>query len=158
MIIGENSLIRSGAIIYDDVKIGDNFVTGHNVLIREHTTIGNNVKVGSSSIIEGNCYLGNDINIQSMVFIPTKTAIGDNVFIGPCVTMTNDKYPPSKYLGGPSIMDGVVIGACAIILPGVKLGKGCFVAAGSLVTKNVPAGKMAIGYPARIVDKPMVMK
>jgi len=147
--IGKNALIRSGTVIYDGVKIGDDFVTGHNVLIRENTLIGDNVLVGTSSIIEGNSKIGNNTRIQSMVFIPTNTIIGNNVFIGPCTVFTNDKYPPSKCLEGAYVEDNVVIGANVTILPGIKLGKGCFIAAGSVVTKNVPDGMMAIGSPAR---------
>jgi acetyltransferase-like isoleucine patch superfamily enzyme len=71
------------------------------------------------------------------------------VFIGPGTVFTNDKYPPSKCLEGATVEDNVVIGAHVTILPSVRLGKGCFVAAGSVVTKDVPAGMMAIGSPAR---------
>jgi acetyltransferase-like isoleucine patch superfamily enzyme len=148
-IIGKNSTIRTGTVIYHNVEIGDNFVSGHNVLIRENTLIGDNVLVGTSSIIEGNSKIGNNTRIQSMVFIPTNTIIGNNVFIGPGTVFTNDKYPPSRFLEGAYVEDDVVIGAHATILPGVKLGKGCFIAAGSVVTKDVPAGMMAIGSPAR---------
>jgi len=148
-IIGKNSTIRTGTVIYHNVEIGDNFVSGHNVLIRENTLIGDNVLVGTSSIIEGNSKIGNNTRIQSMVFIPTNTIIGNNVFIGPGTVFTNDKYPPSRCLEGPIVEDDVIIGAHVTILPGIKLGKGCFIAAGAVVTKDVPADGMAIGSPAR---------
>jgi len=158
-VIGRDAVLRSGTIIYCDVAIGDDFSTGHNVLIRERTTIGNNVAIGSSSVIEGTCTLGSNIRIQSMVFIPTHTSIGDGVFIGPNAVLTNDRYPPTgkPELKGPLVEDNVMIGANTTILPGIKLGKGCAVAAGAIVTKNVPEGVLAIGTPARFRSMPMEM-
>lgn len=158
-VIGRNAVLRSGTIIYCDVTIGDDFSTGHNVLIREHTDIGDNVAIGSFSIIEGTCSLGSNIRIQSMVFIPTHTMIGSGVFIGPNAVLTNDRYPPTgkPELKGPVIGDNVTIGANATILPGVRLGKGCAVAAGAIVTKNIPDGVLAVGAPARFRSMPREM-
>lgn len=157
--IGKNATIRSGTIIYCDVTIGDNFSTGHNVMIREDTTIGNSVAIGTSSIIEGACTLGNNVNIQSMVFIPTHTTIGNGVFIGPNSILTNDRYPPSgkPELRGPVIEDNAAVGANVTILPGVRIGQGSGIAAGSIVTKDVPPSVLAIGSPARFRPLPKEM-
>ncbi|AGB02455.1 DapH/DapD/GlmU-related protein [Methanoregula formicica] len=157
--IGRNAVLRSGTIIYCDVTIGDDFSTGHNVMIREDTTIGNKVAIGTASVIEGTCTLGSNISIQSMVFIPTRTTIGNGVFIGPNAVLTNDRYPPTgkPELMGPVIEDNVAIGANVTILPGVRLGRGCGVAAGSVVTKDVPPGVLAIGSPARFRSLPKEM-
>jgi acetyltransferase-like isoleucine patch superfamily enzyme len=92
-----------------------------------------------------------------MVYIPTNTTIGDRVFIGPNAVLTNDRYPPSGSLDGPVIKAGAAIGANATILPGVCIGEGAFVAAGSVVTRDVPDHMMAIGTPARIKDLPREM-
>jgi acetyltransferase-like isoleucine patch superfamily enzyme len=158
--IGDGAVLRSGGIIYCDVKIGHDFQCGHNVLIRERTVVGNNVSVGTATVIEGNCRIGDDVNIQSMVFIPTHTGIGDRVFIGPSAVLTNDRYPPTgrPELKGPVVEDDAVIGANATILPGIRIGKGALVAAGAVVTKDVPDGKMAIGIPAIIRDLPEGMR
>lgn len=142
-------LIRSGTVIYSGVFVGDNFETGHNVLIRDPCTIGDNVRIGTGSIIEGHVRIGNNVNIQSMVYIPKKTEIDDDVFIGPCVVMTNDKYPPSGKMLGPHICKGASIGANVTILPGIVIGEGALVGAGSVVTHNVPPRKTVKGNPAR---------
>lgn len=157
--IGDNAILRSGTIIYCDVSIGDNFQTGHNVIIREKTTIGNNVAIGTATVIEGNCRIGNNVSLQSMVYIPTDTIIEDEVFIGPNAVLTNDRYPPTRTGGlkGPHIMHGAAIGANTTLLPGVRIGKGALVAAGSVVTKDVPDQKLAIGAPARFRDLPVSM-
>jgi len=157
--IGDRAVIRSGTIIYCDVSIGNDFSCGHHVLIREKTTIGNRVSVGTASIIEGETLIGNDVNLQSLVYIPTRTTIGNRVFIGPNTVLTNDRYPPSRSGGlqGPSLSDGVTVGANATILPRVCIGEAALVAAGAVVTRDVPPGKLAIGVPAKIRDLPRAM-
>ena len=158
--IGDNAIIRSNTVIYCNVEIGDNFVTGHNVVIRENTKIGNNVLVGTNAVIEGETTIGNNVSIQSNVYIPRRTIIEDYVFIGPNAVLTNDKYPLRKdyELRGPIIRRGATIGANSVILPSVEIGEGAFVAAGALVTKDVPPWKLAIGFPARIKDLPDSLK
>lgn len=154
--IGDLAIIRTGTIIYSDVTIGEHFSSGHNVLVREKTTIGNHVSLGTNVIIEGNCTLGDYVNLQSLVYVPTNSRIGSHIFIGPNSVLTNDKYPPNsgKELCGPILEDYASIGANATILPGVTIGKGSLVAAGSIVTKDVPPDSLAIGAPARIKKLP----
>lgn len=157
--IGKNAVIRSGTIIYCDVVIGDGFQTGHNVIIREKTRIGENVAIGTATVIEGDCSIGNNVNIQSMVYIPTNTIIEDSVFIGPNTVLTNDRYPPTRIGGleGPHIRKGAAIGANTTLIPGVCIGEGALVAAGAVVTRDVPDHMLAVGSPARIKDLPRQM-
>jgi acetyltransferase-like isoleucine patch superfamily enzyme len=155
--IGHHAVLRSGTIIYCDVIIGDNFQSGHNTLIREKTRIGDRTAIGTATVIDGNTRIGNDVSLQSMVYIPKDTTIGDHVFIGPNAVLTNDRYPPSGCLKGPVIKNGAAIGANTTILPGVCIGEGAFVAAGSIVTRDVPDHMMAIGTPARIKELPEEM-
>ena len=158
-IIGKNAVLRSGTIIYCDVIIGDYFQSGHNVMIREKTRVGNQVSIGTATIIEGNTTIGNNVNLQSMVYIPTDTVIGDHVFIGPNTVLTNDRYPPRRIGGlkGPQIRNGAAIGANATLLPGICIGEGALVAAGAIVTRDVPDHMLAIGAPAKITDLPSKM-
>lgn len=158
--IGAGCIIRSGTVIYCDTIIGTYVQTGHNVLIRENCHIDDFCSIGSHTVIEDHCVVNARTNIQSNVFIPSHTKIGVGVFIGPNVVMTNDKYPPSMTsisLEGPSIGTGAIIGAHATILPSITIGEHAFVAAGALVTRNVPPYKMAIGSPARIENLPKEM-
>lgn len=154
--IGDNAVIRPGTIIYCDVTIGNHFSSGHNVMIRENTEIGDRVSIGTSAIIEGNVKIGNDINLQSLVYIPTGVVIEDGVFIGPNAVLTNDRYPPhgGESLAGPVIKKGASIGANATILPGVTIGENSLVAAGAVVTKDVPPEMLAVGAPARFRELP----
>lgn len=159
-IIGKNSFIRANTTIFNNVITGDNFKTGHNVMIRENTNIGNNVLVGTNVIIDGNVKIGNNVSIQGNVYIPTHVTIEDNVFIGPCAVLSNDKYPiRGEYVAdGPIIKKGASIGANATLVPGVEIGEGSMVAAGALVTKNVPSWKLAMGCPAKIIELPEKLK
>jgi acetyltransferase-like isoleucine patch superfamily enzyme len=158
--IGKNALIRSNSIIYNDVEIGNNFKTGHGVTVREKTTIGDNVLVGTNTIIEGHSKIGNDVSIQSNVYIPTNTIIEDYVFIGPCACFTNDKYPirVNFDLKGPVIKRGASIGANSTFLSNIEIGEGAMVAAGAIVTMDVPEYFLAIGAPARIKPLPKHLK
>ena len=159
-VIGKNAFIRSNTVIYNDVEVGDDFNTGHNALIREKTKIGNDVLVGTNSIIEGNCTIGNNVRIQSNVYIPINTIIEDNVFIGPCSCFTNDKYPVriNFELKGPIIRKGSSIGANSTFLSDIEIGEGAMVAAGAIVTKDVPPFFLAIGVPAKIKPLPKQLK
>lgn len=158
--IDKNAVIRLGAIIYCAVKIGHNFQSGHNILIRENTIIGNNVLIGTNSMIEGRTKIGNNVRIQSMVYIPTNCIIEDYVFIGPNAVFTNDKYPVRKKtkLKGPILRRGASLGANVILLTGIEIGEGALIAAGSVVTKDVPPWKLAIGVPAVIKELPKALK
>lgn len=155
-LIGNNAFLRSNTVIYNDVEIGDNFRTGHGVIIREKTRIGDNVLIGTNSVIEGQIKIGNNISIQSNVYIPIKMIIEDHVFIGPCACFTNDKYPIriDFDLKGPIIRRGASIGANSTFLSGVEIGEGAMVAAGAIVTHDVPPHFLAIGAPAKIKPLP----
>jgi acetyltransferase-like isoleucine patch superfamily enzyme len=159
-IIGDNAVIRSNSVVYTNVEIGNNLRTGHNVLIREDTLTGDNVLIGTNTIIDGHTSIGSNVSIQGNVYIPLNVIIEDNVFIGPCAVLTNDKYPIRKKsdLKGPVLRRGASIGANATLLPGVEIGEGAMVAAGALVTRDVPPWKLAIGFPACIKELPEELK
>ena len=92
VIIGDEAVIRSGTVIYPQVRIGDWFRTGHYVLIREKTTIGDDVLIGTNSVVDGNCTIGDRVSVQTGVYITTNTTLEDDVFMGPCSVTSNDKY------------------------------------------------------------------
>lgn len=154
--IGSGSFIRAGTTIFSNVRTGSRFRTGHNAMIREKTVFGDDVLVGTNVIIDGNVSIGNNVSIQGNVYIPTHVTIEDNVFIGPCAVLANDKYPVrgEYHPIGPVIRKGASIGANSTLVPGIEIGEGAMVAAGALVTKDVPAWKLALGCPARITDLP----
>ena len=149
--IGDDATVRAGTIVYADTTIGDGFTTGHNALVREDTTIGDDVLVGTDTTIDGSSTIGSHVSLQTGVYVPTRTTIGDRVFVGPRAVLTNDPHPVRREadLAGPTIEDDASIGANATLLPDVTVGAGAFVAAGAVVTEDVPAETLAVGVPAR---------
>lgn len=147
--IKDHAVIRSGSTIYRNNRIGHHFRTGHKVLIRENASIGNHVMVGTSTVIDADVTIGSNVSIQSSVYISNGCVIEDKVFLGPNCSLLNDKYPVRKgHLESPRICEGASVGGNATILPGIAVGKGAMVAAGAVVTKNVPAWHLALGNPA----------
>jgi len=160
--IGNFGIIRAGTIIYADVKFGDYLQTGHYAVIRARVTGGDYCAIGNHSALEGFIELGSGVRIMSHVYIPSRTKIGNDVFIGPGTTFLNDKKPcrygsPDAQLPVPKgavIEDDVVIGGGCIINPGVRVGKGSFIASGTLVTKDIPPFSLAKGSPVRFEQLP----
>ena len=148
-IVGRGCILRRGAVVYERVRLGDGVETGHHVVIREETVIGDGTIVGTATVIDGRVSVGRGVRIETGVYIPPGTVIGNNVFIGPRAVFTNDRYPPSGRLVGAVVEDGAVIGANAVILPGVCIGRRAVVAAGSVVTRDVPPETVVAGVPAR---------
>jgi len=134
-----------------DARIGKNVRIWNFVYVGSKTTIGDNVKIGSLAHVDYGVSIGAGTKIEGSAYIPPLSKIGRNVFIGPAAVLTNDPYPPSTRWTGVTIEDGAVIGARAVILAGVKVGKRAVVAMGSVVTRDVPPGKVVRGVPARVV-------
>ena len=146
--LGSNNHIRANTTIYENTSLDDNVETGTNVVIREKCSIGVGSIIGSGSILDGNVKIGKNARIQSNNFLPPKIQIGDDVFLGPGVSFANDIYPVSSRLTGTIVKDQVVIGISAIILPGITIGERSVIAAGALVTKDVPDDVVMSGSPA----------
>jgi acetyltransferase-like isoleucine patch superfamily enzyme len=116
--------------------------------------IGANCNICAQVLIENDVVIGDNVTIKSGVQLWDGIRIEDNVFIGPNATFTNDLLPRSK---GPYqilktiVKAGATIGANATLLPGITIGEKAMVGAGSVVTKNVPAGAVVVGNPAKFV-------
>lgn len=139
-------------MLHPATDIGEGTVVYHPELSNiQHCKIGSNCKIHSHVWIGKDVIIGNNCKVQAFAFIPTGVTIGNNVFIGPRVTFTNDKHPPSGNWSATIVEDEVVIGAGAVILPGLTLGKGCVVGAGAVVIKDVLPYATVVGNPAKMV-------
>lgn len=148
--IGSDVTIRSGTVVYADTIIEDEVSTGHHAVIREYTTVGAGALVGTHVVIDGHVEVGAGSSLQTGVYVPQQTTIGKSVFLGPNATLLNDMYPVREEyeLIGPVLEDNVSIGANATVLPDVTIGARSFVAAGAVVTDDVPPDTLAVGAPA----------
>jgi acetyltransferase-like isoleucine patch superfamily enzyme len=157
-VIGKNGILRKGTIIYGDVIAGDYFQSGHYSVIRAKVEMGNYCTILNHSTLEGIVHMGNGVRVMSHTYIPSRTWIGNHVFIGPGVTFLNDRLPGRvrrlETPRGATIEDDVMIGGGCVIMAGVTIGRLSFVAAGAVVTKDVPAESLVRGVPGTIRPLP----
>ena len=138
--IGAETLIGDGASIREQCRIGTHCLISRYVTVNYNTMIGDRTRIMDSTHITGNCIIGNDVFISTLV-----ATVNDN-------EMVLRSYAESKIVG-PRIDDNVSIGAGACLLPGVHVGKGAIVGAGSVVTKDVESYTIVMGVPARLTRR-----
>lgn len=153
--IGPGARIREGTVVYGGSRIGCNVETGHNVIIREENDIGDNFRIWNNSVVDYGCKIGNNVRIHNKVYVCQFTIIEDDVFLAPGVTLANDLHPGCpdalECMRGPYINKGAQIGINCSILPKVIIGEHSVIGAGSVVTRDIPAGVIAYGNPAQVV-------
>lgn len=136
-----------------DCQIGERTKVWQFVVILKGAEIGRDCNICAHVLIEGDVVLGDRVTVKSGVQLWDGLRIGNDVFIGPNATFSNDSFPRSKVYPGSYIQtiieDGSSIGAGAVILPGVHIGRKAMVAAGAVVTKDVAPGSLVMGNPAR---------
>jgi UDP-2-acetamido-3-amino-2,3-dideoxy-glucuronate N-acetyltransferase len=137
------------------VVVGKGVHFGANVTVWNYVVIGDGTRVDDGTVIGSFCDIGKDVvigkncSVQAHATISNGCRVGNDVFIAPNSSLLNDRYPKSSLLTPPRVEDNVVVGGGVIILPGVTVGKGAVVAAGSVVTKDVPARTVVLGVPAK---------
>ena len=136
-------------------NIGDGTRVWQFSVVLAGAKIGKNCNICAQTFIENDVVVGDNVTIKCGVQLWDGMRVGSNVCIGPNATFTNDKHP--KSLRGADrnwecrpviIEDDVSVGANATILPGIRLGRGCVIGAGAVVTKDVSSGKTVVGNPA----------
>ncbi|MGB3800928.1 MAG: acyltransferase [Lewinella sp.] len=145
---------HASAVIDDGAVIGTGSRIWHFCHLSAGCEIGNDCSLGQNVFVAGGVKLGNGCKVQNNVSLYAGMEIGDHVFIGPSAVFTNVKNPragvnrrgqyTSTYLE-----EGVTIGANATVVCGVRLGRYAFVAAGAVITADVPAYALMMGVPAR---------
>lgn len=152
--IGDECLIGAGVIIYCGCSIGEKTLVADVATIREDVTIGTKTIIGRGTTVENFCKVGSNCKIQTNVYITAYSEVEDGVFIAPCVVTSNDNYAARSkerfdHFKGITVKKGGRIGAGAVILPGKIIHEDGFVAAGSLVTRDVEARTIVAGNPAK---------
>jgi acetyltransferase-like isoleucine patch superfamily enzyme len=154
--IGDGTIVSTGAIVFAGSTIGAGCILGDQSCVRERVSIADDVVVGRGSLVENDTTIGSGTRIQAEAYITAYSTLEEDVFIAPCVVTTNDNFmgrteKRKALMKGPTIRRGARVGGGAILLPGIEVGEEAFVGAGAVVTKDVPARKVVVGSPARVL-------
>jgi acetyltransferase-like isoleucine patch superfamily enzyme len=153
--IGDGVTVCCGAVVYAGARLGARVIIGDQAQVRERAVIGERTVVGRGSTIDFDAHVGARVSIQTLVYLTGAAVVEDDVFIGPGVTTTNDdtmdRHPAGMSLLGPVFRRACRVGGGVTLTPGVEIGEEAFVAAGSVVTRDVAPRAMVMGVPARVV-------
>lgn len=149
--------IHPSANVAAKSQIGEGTKVWINVQIRENASIGDNCILSKDVYVDHGVSIGHRCKIQNSVSVYHGVSIGDDVFVGPNVAFTNDRVPrafnPDWKITPTRIATGASIGANSTIVCGVTIGEYAMVAAGSVVTRDVPPYTLVMGNPARPAGK-----
>ncbi len=151
--------VHESSYVDADAKIGEGTKIWHFCHIQKGARIGKNCSFGQNVNISNNVIVGNDCKVQNNVSIYEGVVLEDGVFCGPSCVFTNDLTPRARYPKGRDgykktlIREGASIGANATIVCGHIIGKYAMVAAGAVVTKDVPDYALVAGVPAKIIGR-----
>ena len=161
MVTEQPSLVHPAALC-ENPNIGAGTRVWAFAHVMKHSTVGADCNIGGHTFIEDGACIGNGVTIKNQVMVWEGVTIEDNAFVGPGVIFTNDRHPRSRHL--PEAVEryarpqnwlqrtrvgyGASIGAGCVVLCGVTIGRFAMVAAGAIVTRDVPDYRLAVGSPA----------
>ena len=153
--LGARVTVCTGAVVFAGASVGDEAILGDQSYVRERASIGAGSVVGRGSVVDNDVELGERVRVQTDVYLTAFTLVEDDVFVGPGVTTTNDntmaRHGPETPCRGATLRRACRVGGGAVLVPGVEVGEEAFVAAGALVTRDVPPRAVVMGVPARVV-------
>jgi acetyltransferase-like isoleucine patch superfamily enzyme len=153
--LGERVTVCSGAVVFAGTDIAAEAIIGDQAHVRERTRIGGRSVIGRASAVDNDVVVGARVKVQTNVYLTAFTVIEDDVFVGPGATTTNDdtmaRHGPETPLRGATLRRACRVGGGVVLTPGVEIGEEAFVAAGAVVTRDVPARAVVMGVPARAV-------
>jgi acetyltransferase-like isoleucine patch superfamily enzyme len=153
--LGEGVKVCAGAVVLAGASIGDGTIVGDQSFVRERSSIGRGSAIGRGSVVDNDVSIGARVRVQTSVYLTAFTLVEDDVFVGPGTITTNDdamaRHPPGAPLRGAVLRRACRIGGGAVLTPGVEIGEEAFVAAGALVSRDVPPRAVVMGVPAKVV-------
>jgi UDP-2-acetamido-3-amino-2,3-dideoxy-glucuronate N-acetyltransferase len=157
MTISDTAIIHPSAIIDDGARIGAGTRIWHFCHIMGSARIGERCVLGQNVFVGSNVVIGDNVHIQNNVSVYEGVTLEDDVFCGPSIVFTNVLGPRSAFpIGGPEeflptlVKRGASLGANCTIVCGNTVGECAFIAAGAVITRDVPDFALAVGVPATI--------
>jgi len=155
-VVGEGTVISAGAIVFAGSELGARVIVGDQACVRERVAVADDVVIGRGALVENDTTIGARTRIQADAYVTAYSTLEEDVFVAPCVVTTNDNFMGRTEgrlaaMKGPTIRRGARVGGGAILCPGIEVGEEAFVGAGAVVTKDVPARKVVVGSPARVL-------
>jgi len=164
--IGDDCMVGTSVIVYRGCSIGNKVLLADLSTVRENVNVGTGTIIGRGVAIENFCTVGEYCKLETNVYLAAYSTVEDRCFIAPCVATSNDNFVGRtkerfKHFKGLILRKGGRIGANATILPGKEIGEDALVAAGAVVTRNIPPRKIFAGVPAnelKDVPEPQLLK
>ena len=153
--VADGANIGAGAVVVAGARFGASAVVGDQAHVRERALVGEGSVVGRGSAVDNDVTIGARVRIQTNCYITAFSTIENDVFVGPGVTLTNDdtmaRHGPDYAIRGATLRRACRVGGGVVLCPGVEVGEEAFVAAGAVVTRDVPGRAVVMGVPAREV-------
>ncbi len=152
-VLEDGAIVCTSAIVYVGATLARNAILGDQTTMRDGAYLGEDSVLGKCCIVNTGARLGARLRAADYCGFATDMIVEDDVFIGPRLSSVNDQSmgDVDHPLRSPTIRRGARIGGRVLLLPGVEVGAGAVIAAGSLVTRDVPPGMFALGSPARVL-------
>jgi len=153
--------VAGSADVSDDAQIGADTYIWHLAQVREGVTLGENCGVGRGAYVGPGVQIGDNVKIQNHALVYEPAQVEDGAFIGPAAVLTNDHFPRAVNPDGSpktahdwepvgvTVREGASVGARAVCVAPVTIGRWALVAAGATVTRDVPDFALVVGAPAR---------
>jgi acetyltransferase-like isoleucine patch superfamily enzyme len=154
LVIDEGAAICCGAIVFAGARIAAGAIVGDQAYVRERTVIGEGSVIGRGSAVDNDVRVGARVRVQTDVYLTANSVIEDDVFVGPGVLTTNDstmaRHDADHPIVGATLRRACRVGGAVVITPGIEIGEEAFVAAGAVVTRDVPPRAVVMGVPGRV--------